>query len=179
MCLYWNSYPGLLRVIGCYEFVWNVKISGIDIFFNAVFLFEVFKKYWSSLLQQQCVLSLLEILWSQFSFQKIQVFSKDASWLPAVAMFATLFHSPSPPFLQKSSAAATHWVASCPVFKSERFLGNIPALYDFVSVGILIWSSALDSGFFLVLANLKFFKLIAFTLKKILICSLFLFRSLI
>lgn len=70
MCLYWNSYPGLLRVIGYYEFVLNVKISGMDIFFNAVFLFEVFKKYWSSLLQQECVLSLLEILWSQFSFQK-------------------------------------------------------------------------------------------------------------
>lgn len=92
MCLYWNSYPGLLRVIGYYEFVWNVKISGMDIFFNAVFLFEVFKKYWSSLLQQQCVLSLLEILWSQFSFQKIQVFSKDASW-PCLLLFFT----PLPP----------------------------------------------------------------------------------
>lgn len=45
-----------------YEFVLNVKIIGMDIIFNEDFLFEVFKEYWSNLLLQQCVLSLLEIL---------------------------------------------------------------------------------------------------------------------
>lgn len=166
-----------------YELVLNVKISITDIFFNAILVFWGLQGILEQFSKTAVCPELVRNTWKSIFFLKIQVYSKGVFWLPPVAMLATQFHLPSPSFLQKNSAAATSWVASCPVFKSERFLGNLPALYDFVSVGILIWSTALASYWFWLSSSVVvfFFKLLgfAFTLKKILKCSLSVFRCLL